>query len=391
MDKEIINLFKKFINDRCSSADLERVLNYLENGKFIEEWNTALKDEEKESINEPSLRRMDARRKDELHGYIQNKIQKRRTIPLWLRYSSAALLLLALSVTLLLYNNPGLPLGPGGANSGDVKPGGNVATLTLADGRAIRLDNKGNGNLAYQGNSAIVKLAEGELIYKRIGAGDEQEQYNTLSTPRGGQYQITLPDGTRAWLNAASSIIYPTAFAGNKRQVTIKGEVYFEVMPDKSKPFIVSSAGQTIEVLGTHFNVNAYEDESVIKTTLLEGRVRVSLPSKSSSILFPGQQSEVVKGEDYISLSRADTEAAIGWKNGEIHFSNTDLKGVLRQLARWYDVDVDFRGMPDKKLNGVISRKVNLSAVLQAIEKTSNIPLKIENLPGEAGRRISME
>lgn len=393
MDKEIINLFKKFINNRCNSAELERVLYYIKNAQFLEEWDSAIAEEEEISLREGSFQKMDAGRKAELFKQIENKTKKIITIPLWLKYSSAALVFLALSVTLILYNKTRSISGENQevATIEDVKPGGNAAFLTLADGTVIILDKEGNGKLALQGNSAVVKLSEGELIYRPVDGITEPVKYNTLTTPRGGQYRITLPDGTKAWLNAASSIVYPTAFTGNNRQVTIKGEVYFEVMPDKSKPFMVSTAGQTIEVLGTHFNVNAYEDEGVIKTTLLEGSVKVSLPSKLSSILYPGQQSLVEKGKDHISLNRADTDAATGWKNGEIHFSNTDLKGVLRQLSRWYNVDVNLQGVPDKKLNGVISSKVNLSAVLQAIEKTSNIPLKIENLPDGTGRRISME
>ncbi|EOR96293.1 putative anti-sigma factor [Arcticibacter svalbardensis MN12-7] len=390
MNKEIISLFERFINDSCSSEELIQVFNYLEKGEFLKEWDTAIEEDANKFIVTENIKAIDSHNKDRLETRIFNKIRKGRMLN-WVKYSAAALILFTLGASLLIYNKESSSVKIKKEVAIVVTPGGNVATLTLADGSTIKLNEERSGKLGVQGNAAIVKKGSGELVYQTIDKLNSTPTYNTLSTPRGGQYKITLPDGSRAWLNAASSIEYPTAFNTNERRVKINGEVYFEVMPNKSKPFIVSTEGQDIQVLGTHFNVNAYKDEEVIRTTLIEGSVKITLPSNRFSILIPGQQSVVVPGTDHITLNKADTEAASGWKDGNIYFNNTDLKGVLRQLARWYDVDIDPSGIPERKLNGIISRDVNLSVVLHAIEKTSDLRLKIEKKPNGAGRRVSIE
>lgn len=392
MDKEIIDLFKDFINNRCNSQELDRVLTYIKEGKYLSEWDSAIEEEANVAMGETNVELMSDLQKKSLNHRIDKQIRKAKFNPLWWKYAAAAVVLVALGISMVLYK--------GIENSNelsveivmvrDVVPGGDVATLTLADGTTIELDDKENGNVAIQGNTAIVKEGDGELVYQSVAITNEKPIYNTLSTPRGGQYRVVLPDGTKVWLNASSSIVYPTAFTESKRTVQIKGEAYFEVTPNKDKPFIVSTAGQSIEVLGTHFNVNAYEDEEIIRTTLVEGSVRVAALT-ASSILVPGEQSLVYKGRNQIILQKVDTETAVGWKNGNIHFNNADLVGVLKQLSRWYDVDVDLKGVPYKKLIGIVSRNVNLSVVLKAIEKTSNVKLKIEQLPNGAGRRIVME
>lgn len=393
-NKEIIHLFKKFINNRCDSQELERVLNYIENGEFLDEWDFVIQEEADNALagNDRTLDIMSDHQKIALQKRIEKRASNDRR-PIWMRYSIAALVLVTLSFSLLLFseNQPNIDEQQERTKAQDVSPGGDNATLTLADGTTIELNKEGTGNVALQESTNIFISEDGELVYQATDNDLNKVSFNTLSTPRGGQYQVVLPDGTRAWLNAESSIIYPTAFIEDRRTVSIKGEVYFEVKHDKDRPFMVETAGHTIEVLGTHFNVNAYADESSIRTTLMEGSVKVILPSNKSSLLSPGQQSVVVKGKDQIAIGKVDTEAAIGWKNGDIYFNDTDLKEVMRQLARWYDVDVDYKGMPNKKLNGIISRNVDLSVVLEAIEQTSNISLRIEIMPRGLGRRVSME
>lgn len=247
----------------------------------------------------------------------------------------------------------------------DVQPGGNHATLTLANGQTIRLDSAANGQLAAQGNTKIIKLNNGQLAYRAKGNATAAS-YNTLSTPRGGQYRITLPDGTDVWLNAASSIRFPTAFTGARRTVEITGEAYFEVVHNAAKPFQVQVGSMQVEVLGTHFNVNAYRDESSIRTTLLQGSVAVTQSGHTRKII-PGTQA-IVAGND-IKIQSADIEQAVAWKNGLFDFDGTELEEVMRQLSRWYDVDVVYSSRPPQRhFAGEIGRDLNLSQVLRGLE-----------------------
>jgi ferric-dicitrate binding protein FerR (iron transport regulator) len=266
--------------------------------------------------------------------------------------------------------------------SHDCAPGGNVAILTLSDGSTITLDSAHDGVLAQQGSSSVTKLKTGQLAYKTLDGKPAPAVFNTLTTPRGGQYRLVLPDGSEVWLNAASSITYPTLFDGRERTVRITGEAYFEIAQDAARPFKVvvnaSIGEQEVEVLGTHFNVKAYTDESVITTTLLEGRVRLN--SKGAGlVLDPGQQGTQQADGNIRMNPHADTEAAIAWKNGLFHFEHTDIREVMRQLARWYNVDVVFEGkVPDEKFDGEITRNSNLTEVLKILQ-LSNVHFKVDN------------
>jgi transmembrane sensor len=268
----------------------------------------------------------------------------------------------------------------------DVLPGGNKAVLTLSDGRKIVLDNASTGMLTKEGNTSVNKTKDGELKYSvtPLATNHSPLAYNTLSTPNGGQFQLVLPDGSRVWLNAASSITYPTAFTGNERIVHITGEAFFEVEKDKMKPFKVYFSSPTgggregaVEVLGTHFNINAYDDESVIKTTLLEGKVKVVPPSDNyrnpkgvSAILKPGQQASISgKSGEIPEIVAADVEAIIAWKNGDFLFRRADIETIMRQIARWYDVEISYpEGKPKYIITGKIKRNVPLSQVLHMLE-----------------------
>lgn len=270
----------------------------------------------------------------------------------------------------------------------DVAPGGNRAMITLEDGSRIFLDSSNNGTISQQDNIQVVKLTDGEVVYKKLDNRSSRVSINTMTTPRGGQYQLTLADGTKVWMNAESSITYPTAFTQIERKVAITGEVYFEVAPmyhkgDQRKvPFIVNVNSTTgvgdmeIQVLGTHFNVNTYADNGSTTTTLLEGAVLIK-NNKEEKILKPGQQAAVqhtIKVNDNV-----DTELVMAWKNGFFSFSNTSLEMVMKQLARWYDVDVLFEDKkPDMKFWGSISMNSNLSQVLKILEE-SKVNFRIEN------------
>lgn len=270
----------------------------------------------------------------------------------------------------------------------DVAPGGTKAMLTLDDGSIIVLDTASNGMLGQQGGAAVTKLDNGLVAYQAASnqteKGDDKIFYNTISTPKGGEYQVTLSDGTKVWLNAASSIRFPTAFRGADRQVQITGEVYFEVAHNKTQPFRVAAGKSTIEVLGTHFNVNAYEDEMQVRTSLLEGAVKVypvdDLDHQQVKILKPGQQARMNKSGRRISVvNDFDTEEVIAWKNGLFVFKSEDLRSIMRQIARWYDVDVQYRGNGDLQFTGQITRNNNVSKVLEMLELTGEVKFKVQD------------
>lgn len=266
--------------------------------------------------------------------------------------------------------------------SPDVMPGKNGAVLTLADGTSIVLDSLGNGIIAKQGKTEV-KLKDGQLLYDK-GSGKLQQAdkiaYNTMTTPKGRQYRLVLSDGTKVWLNAASSLKYPTVFTGTERKVEITGEAYFEVAKNAKMPFKVNiNHTTTVEVLGTHFNINAYSDEESINTTLLEGSVKIKADNKIQ-MLEPGQQARVNSKAGSIKLVKnVDLDQVVAWKNGAFSFADTDLPAVMRQLERWYNVDVVYAGaVPSAKFNGEIGKSLTLSQVLKLLAQT-RIKYKIEN------------
>jgi transmembrane sensor len=276
----------------------------------------------------------------------------------------------------------------------DIKPGENKALLTLADGKQIVLENAGSGLLAREENATINKEVGDVLVYNAAGTKIEKPSFNTISIPRGGHYRIVLPDGSKVWLNASSSLRFPTAFHGIERHVELMGEAYFEVEKDAKKPFIVTvtkrdqSVGvagnnMRIEVLGTHFNVMAYEDELNAVTTLLEGSVKVSrtdslLTTIDSRLLLPGQQAVLNKAST-MTVSAGDTEGAVAWKNGYFKFSNENIRSIMNKISRWYNVDIEYKGnIPEKSLWGTVSRFENVSEVLNMLELTGSIHFQLE-------------
>jgi len=272
----------------------------------------------------------------------------------------------------------------------DIAPGGNRAILTLANGQQIILDSAANGNLAQQGNIKIIKLDNGRLAYKTLNEKPGEVLYNTISTPRGGQYILVLADGSKVWLNAASSLRFPTSFTGKERNVELTGEGYFEVAHNAAMPFHVKSGDMTVEVLGTHFDINAYNDESVIKTTLLEGSVKVS-KGAASKMIRPGEQAQIENHGNplipKIMVQTTDVDAAIAWENGRFIFQGNNIQSVMRQLARWYDVEVSYQeNVTDEKFVGVInrSRYENISQILEMLEKTRTVSFTIN------GRNITV-
>jgi len=252
----------------------------------------------------------------------------------------------------------------------NILPGGHKAILTLADGTVVNLDDAKNGQIANQNGIVIRKAKNGQLEYiiKEI-PNTSLTGSNTIATPRGGQYQVSLPDGTKVWLNAATTLKYPYAFAKNERVVELNGEAYFEVSKDHTRPFRVKTDAQMVEVLGTHFNINAYNDEAAIKTTLLEGAVKVSNAGGSVK-LHPGEQSKLnINTAKLIVDQEIDIDKEMAWKNNIFSFDNDDLQTIMRQISRWYDVDVVYQGkISTEKYVGEIPRNSNLGEVFKILE-----------------------
>jgi transmembrane sensor len=253
-----------------------------------------------------------------------------------------------------------------------IKPGGNSAILKLANGTEVDLNKLQDGTVLKQENLIVTKTKDGMIKYQAdASAAAKSRDYNTIITPNGGTYQIVLPDGTRVWLNAKSELKYPLSFSGADRKVTLLGEAYFEVATMKNKPFLVQSNQQTIEVIGTHFNVNAYKDEPLVKTALLQGKIKVSISNQpgSDKILHPGQMAVWNPKETSISVQETDTDLAIAWKNGLFYFKDADLTTILRSFSRWYNIDIVATGnISDRTYSGKLYRNVNAYQALQVLK-----------------------
>lgn len=306
-------------------------------------------------------------------------------------WAAAAVILLALGFEFYQYQHSNKPdiKNAGSLVQNDIKPGGNKAFLTLANGTRIVLDDAQNGKIAEQEGVSITKTAKGELVYTAKNTSAQlsggKPQFNSIETPKGGQYQINLPDGTKVWLNAGSSLKYPTAFANTGREVQLTGEAYFEVAKKTAQgqriPFNVKTESQLVEVLGTHFNINNYDNEDNTKTTLVEGSVRVTPAGGAGNlakVLKPGEQS-VLKGIS-VKVNAVDTEEALAWKEGLFMFDDEDLESIMRKVSRWYNVEVVFKdkSLLTKGFSGTVSRFGNVSQVLSKIEETGSVHFKIE-------------
>lgn len=444
--EEIINLLNKYRSNSCTPQEVEELLRYIQNGKDkeqVEKWiaegfddsyhyNLSEIPEVKESLKKvyqqvrQGLFEEEEFTKTETLDIVPlgDEVGK-RSLNLHRLYriaAVAAIFLIVLSIGLYINYDSLNTVNEVIAYENDIAPGGNHATLTLGDGQSIKLSDEHYGiiidsdSIKYSDGSPISSpmiSTEAESNEVLMNANKKQmllnntvrlpnstpEKQLTLSTPKGGQYQIILSDDTKVWLNAASTLKYPSRFDRKERRVELEGEAYFEVAKNTKHPFIVESNGQEVAVLGTHFNVNAYPEDKEIKTTLIEGSVQVtslsfplvisneadrSVRAKGTrTILFPGQQS-VVNGSS-IKVADIDTESIIAWKDGQFIFRNTDLSTILKELERWYDIEVDYNTIPKIKLYGEIPKNVNLSKLLEMIKDVSNVHYKIE------GRRLILE
>jgi ferric-dicitrate binding protein FerR (iron transport regulator) len=339
-------------------------------------------------------------KRDQVLAFILEYDRKNRvTVPVykvpvfrqpWFRWTAAAsFLLIVFSSYLIFIRKSEKSISPiAKAEIKDLAPGGNKAILTLSNGSKIILDSAANGTLTQQGNTKIIKTDSGKLLYTTADKSIAEEiGLNTLQTPRGGIYSVTLPDGTTAWLNAESSITYPTRFTGNQRNVSITGEVYFEAAHDVARPFVVSVSSPNkkddwmrVQVLGTHFNIHAYQDSEnePVQTTLLEGSVKVTA-NGLKHIIKPGEQATAGFNDKTISVNnRIDIDNVMAWRNGEMFLEHGNVKKLMTDISRWYDVDIEYAGnIPDGQFSGFINKNVPLSTILKGL-KTYGVETKLE-------------
>jgi len=345
---------------------------------IIEQWFADLNVEDASGFTDIQKQQQLESIRQQLPGYPIKRIAP------WRRMVAAASIVLVIGAGILLYTNRYILDTPQKANTqvsnrtNDASPGKIGATLTLANGQQIKLTDSGNGEIAKESGVIVTKTADGQLTYQIKETKGKQDQMNTLSTANGETYAVILPDNSKIWLNAASSLTYSAAlYMGGQRKVLLRGEAYFEVAKDSEHPFVVQTAKQEVQVLGTHFNINSYANEANEETTLLEGSVRV-VGGGNEQVLKPGQQA-VNTGEG-ITVKRVDIENIMDWKDGDFALNNVDLKAAMRKIARWYDVEIIYApDLPtDIQTGGWISREKHLSAVLKLIESSGLVHFKVD-------------
>jgi hypothetical protein len=373
--EEYIKLYEKFNAGHCTPEEEERLMEFEDDFKFPETGsglplNTANK--QKRSLIYARIRET-----------LTYKRPTKNVRAMWGWAAAAAIALLFSTIFLLQKKQPENTIATNPVKksaSKPIKPGRNTAILTLANGSSITLDDAKNGVIAKAGKSSVKKLANGLIAYSNDGSAQPaagEAARNVVTVPRGGKYTVQLPDGTMVWLNSSSSLSYPVAFTGADRSVTLTGEAYFEVTKNKHLPFIVHTNGVNVKVLGTHFNVSAYGDEKDIKTTLLEGSVSLS-NNKSSALLVPGQQG-ITATDQGIVTKPVNVNQVIAWKTGYFIFRDDDIRGIMRKISRWYDVEVEYQGnVTNKTFGGIYSMNKDINELLKGLELTGLIHFKIE-------------
>jgi transmembrane sensor len=399
---DIVQLIYKYIRNDLSVAEETRLNEWLQeslkNRRFFDEVTAtghlfaeamAREQEDKQVNVDDAWRRLSAVGLPTTETHHIEPSQPARLIRLRIvKYVVAA------SVTLLVISGAYLLLRPGAkqditvtntatqTNTHDVAPNTKAPMLTLADGTIVSLDSTQQGTLAVQGNTNVIRNANGEIVYRPAATAGGEMLYNTITVPKGSNVvSLALADGSKVWLNAASSIRYPAAFSGADRKVEITGEAYFEVAHNTSKVFKVTTGGAEVEVHGTHFNVNAFPEEREIKVTLLEGSVKVvSKVNGQRSMLKPGEQAIAVADSPITIDHSPDLEQVMAWKNGLFMFNNTGIENIMQQIERWYDVTVFYEeGLKKWTFNGQISRYSNVSKVLEMMEATGTIHFRVED------------
>jgi transmembrane sensor len=372
-------LYEKYISGNCTAEEEHQLFQYKDEFILSPEGEPEALDHQQKAIRETIL----------THIKTSIDLPAPKIISFALFYKVAAILIMTAGLAFLFFKRSDLSTSKknlvtkANTDKRPIVPGKNTAILTLSNGVVLKLDSLKQGVIATINHIAIKKSGNGLLEY--TGRGNKVSvklALNTISVPAGGNYSVTLPDGTMVWLNAASSLTYPLEFGADNRTVSLKGEAYFEVAKNKHKPFFVNMNSTKVEVLGTHFNIKAYESDPIIRTTLLEGSVRLSTLSHNA-ILVPGQQGSVRKSEADIEVRNVNTNKSVAWKNGYFLFRDDSIKDIMDQVSRWYDVDVEYRGnMNSKTFGGIYSKSQDINELLKGLEYTKLVHFKIE------GRRI---
>lgn len=383
-NKKIEELFQRYLDNACTPEEVETLLDFFGKEKNEDRLRQLIREHLLTEANEDALpKNAEDQFVKTVFPEIKNALHldRKQVVPLyrknWFRVAAAACVVLAVtSSAFFLFRSPEqVPVVQNDNQNKEIKdipPGRNNAVLTLDDGTNILLDHAANGTLAKQGNASVLKT-DGQIAYEQEGAHKSSALiWNTIRTANANQYQLVLSDGTKVWLNAASSIRFPASFTGDERKVQITGEVYFEVAKDAKKRFKVEFSDQTgqkaeIEVFGTHFNVNTYSNEPEMRTTLLEGSVKIS-EANQTQMLKPGQQAILSKNRIQIT-EKADLDQVMAWRNGYFLFNNTDIYTLMRQVARWYNIEISFEGqISNDGFSGKISRDVPLSQIIKVLE-----------------------
>lgn len=372
---DLEELYRKFLMRQCTPEEVQQLMEHF----YLHGENSPLSDLIAAEIKDTSMMGEDS---DEIKAalednrlFLNRNIQSNRVVrfPFRRRWISAAAALLFISgLVWILYKGPVSrePSPSPIVKHTEIKPGSNKAKLTLGNGKTIDIDAAADGFLAEQDGIKITKTADGQIIYaiKEISSKSTSVSYNVISTPKGGQYQLILPDGSKAWLNASSSLRFPAVFKSKERRVELQGEGYFEVAKNRKIPFIVEAGGTTVRVLGTHFNIMAYSEEKNVKTTLLEGAVQLN--SKGlTALLKPGEQGLLSEKNNAFQIASVDVTAVTAWKEGYFVFDKANLPELMRQIARWYDLTIVYEGgIADHEFVGRIKRSSSLSKVLKVME-----------------------
>ncbi|MGJ1432540.1 FecR family protein [Sphingobacterium spiritivorum] len=374
--EQYIQLYEKYTSGSCSKEELQQLETYKDNFQFVDiPWDKTIMgdaDEVKNRIYKRLLSEMNENSKTRYSNYF------------WLKSAvAAAVILIIMGAVWMMQKNSEPVRSASTLTKNSITPGGDKAILILEDGTQVDLENTVSGEINENGKFVATKVGNGKLEYND---GDVKTtsavSYHTLRTPKGGQFQLRLPDGTMAWLNAASSIRYPTAFVRSERKVEISGEVYFEVKKQNGKHFVVQVDDQKITVLGTRFNVFAYSDESFAQTSLIEGKVQVEIKGKQL-VLKPGLSSVYNKSTDKTEIKNFDPDEALAWQQGYFNFNAEHIESVMRKISRWYDVEVVYEGdMEGKVFSGTLSRFSNVQDILEIMTLTGEVKFKVK------GRKI---
>ncbi|WP_410220771.1 FecR family protein [Pedobacter sp.] len=389
VSRDIEELFQRFLDKQSTADELQQLFRFFgtanesELRRLIER---AEVDEDERADDPARIKKLDS-----LYQNIKEQLFVEKQKPaLWKYYVAIAAILLAIATPLAYWLSTKEVVNKESVATitEDIKPGRHAATLTLSNGKQIVLSDQANGQLAQEAGIKISKAANGQLVYEVQADHTAPHTTNTLTTTRGETYEVILPDQTKVWLNAASSLTYSASLGlrGEARTVKLSGEAYFEVAHDKTRPFIVHTATQEVKVLGTHFNVNSYGDNGQTVTTLAEGSVQVqpAVNSLSAKVLKPGQKS--VLGRSTINISAANLETDLAWKNGLFTFEDATVPEVMQQISRWYNIEVAYNGaIPNERISGGISRQSELRSVLKMLELIK-ISYKLENTP--TGKKI---